>query len=163
MPPWSKTEKTERVCIVCSNNFYTKREAKYCGSRCKDRARVPREINKDQRSQYHKNYWAELSEDKKDHARSMARERSRKLKQWISDYKVEKGCVDCGYNEHPVALDFDHMDGKTSNIANLKSISAVLKEIEKHKCVVRCAICHRIKSYNTKSWIVDKDKKDNKV
>lgn len=45
------------------------------------------------------------------------------------------------------------MEGKTANIANLKSIRAVKEEIERHKCVVRCANCHRIKSWETKSWL----------
>ena len=157
MPPWANVEETEMVCLECSKTFFAKRQAKYCGSQCKNKARGPREINKEHRKNYLKKYHAGLSEDKREHARAMARERSRKLKKWINDYKVEKGCLDCGYKEHPVALDFDHMDGKTSHISNLKSISAVLEEIERHKCVVRCANCHRIKSYNTKAWIVDKE------
>lgn len=91
----------------------------------------------------------------RDKAREGERRRSRDLKDWINNYKVERGCVDCGYRESPYALDFDHMDGKTRNVANLKSIGAVLREVEKHGCVIRCANCHRIKSWQTKTWVVD--------
>lgn len=62
------------------------------------------------------------------------------------------GCIDCGYNAHPAALDIDHMEGKTANISSLKSISSVEAEIARHKCVVRCATCHRIKSWETRTW-----------
>lgn len=56
------------------------------------------------------------------------------------------GCIDCGYNAHPAALDFDHTDGKTANISELRSMKRVMEEIERHSCVVRCANCHRIKT-----------------
>lgn len=56
------------------------------------------------------------------------------------------GCVDCGYNKHPDALDFDHTDGKTRNIGTLRSMKRVLEEIERHKCEVVCANCHRIRT-----------------
>ena len=38
-----------------------------------------------------------------------AKIRSRRF-YWIGKWKVAKGCVDCGYNEHPRALDLDHVD-----------------------------------------------------
>lgn len=78
--------------------------------------------------------------------------RIQNVKKWVSDYKVAAGCVDCGYNAHPAALDFDHMEGKTANISALKSIAAVEAEIARHKCVVRCSNCHRIKSWETRTW-----------
>lgn len=68
-------------------------------------------------------------------------------KQKASDYKLEKGCVDCGYNKNPYALDFDHLDGKSYTISqhlHRKSWASLLKEIS--KCEVRCANCHRIKT-----------------
>lgn len=90
--------------------------------------------------------------DRKGHYNAVANARARAVKKWISDFKINSGCVDCGYRKHPAALDIDHMNGKTKNISSLKSIAAVKAEIERHGCVVRCANCHRIKSWETRTW-----------
>lgn len=102
-----------------------------------------------QERDYHRSYMRTYLSDpkKRAHVNRVANDRIRKVKEWINKYKLSYGCLDCGYRQHAAALDFDHMDGKTSNIANLKSISAVQAEIERHACVVRCANCHRIKSW----------------
>lgn len=75
------------------------------------------------------------------HYRQVRRERVRAI-------KIERGCVDCGYNAHPDALDFDHRPGvvKLFNIAGGSKAGweTILAEIE--KCDVRCANCHRIKT-----------------
>lgn len=84
----------------------------------------------------------------------MQNERAKQVRAWKSAYKMSHGCIDCGYREHPVALDFDHVDGKTLHFNRMKSIRAVQEEIERHNCVVRCANCHRIKTYNTRPWEV---------
>lgn len=34
---------------------------------------------------------------------------------WQDWYKVKKGCAVCGYNKHPRALSFDHLDPTTKN------------------------------------------------
>lgn len=61
--------------------------------------------------------------------------------------KLHSGCVDCGYNEHAVALQFDHIgDDKKANVSNLirsdYAWSTILEEIR--KCEVRCANCHAV-------------------
>lgn len=61
--------------------------------------------------------------------------------------KVESGCLDCGYDERPEALDFDHVRGeKKYSVGRMpgRSDKAIFAEVE--KCVVRCANCHRIKT-----------------
>lgn len=68
--------------------------------------------------------------------------------------KRERGCIDCGYNEHPVALQFDHVgDDKKGNVSNLirsdYSWKTILKEID--KCEVRCANCHAVVTARRKS------------
>lgn len=69
--------------------------------------------------------------------------------QKIDRYKLDKGCIDCGYREHPAALDFDHRDPslKYANIAQMITYSwgAIKRELD--KCDLRCANCHRIKTY----------------
>lgn len=67
----------------------------------------------------------------------------------INQYKLDKGCIDCGYREHPAALDFDHRDPslKYANIAQMITYSWKAIKAELDKCAVRCANCHRIKTY----------------
>lgn len=69
---------------------------------------------------------------------------------WLNKYKVSKGCVRCGYKEHPVSLDFDHIDPTSKNFTiarriDLSTLSVLFSEIR--KCQILCANCHRIKTY----------------
>lgn len=69
-------------------------------------------------------------------------------RQYVEDYKLKHGCVDCGYNAHSAALDFDHLPG-TTKVRDIKSGQhlgwlALLTEIA--KCEVVCANCHRIRT-----------------
>lgn len=72
----------------------------------------------------------------------------------VMTLKLERGCIVCGYNEHPAALQFDHLDPETKNftIANVISggmcISTLLEEIE--KCEVVCANHHAVRTYERK-------------
>lgn len=64
--------------------------------------------------------------------------------------KLASGCVDCGYKENAKALDFDHVRGKKEfNIGDIsqRSVSDERLMVEVAKCDVRCANCHRIKTY----------------
>ena len=60
--------------------------------------------------------------------------------------KVTAGCIDCGFNAHPEALDFDHRPGEIKcfiiTLGYNKSRERVLAEMA--KCDVRCANCHRM-------------------
>ena len=61
--------------------------------------------------------------------------------------KQEMGCIDCGYDVNPVALDFDHVNGvKRFNLAKIAFRGAATIQAELAKCVVRCANCHRIRT-----------------
>lgn len=86
--------------------------------------------------------------------RAGIRARHKSVKAIINTIKTTKGCVDCGYNANPVALDFDHVVGEKSfNIArSVRSmkLERLLSEIA--KCEVRCANCHRIKTSNNEDW-----------
>ena len=66
----------------------------------------------------------------------------------INAYKLERGCMDCGYAVAAVALDFDHRPGeeKLANVANLVTASAERLYAEIAKCDVVCANCHRIRT-----------------
>jgi hypothetical protein len=60
------------------------------------------------------------------------------------------GCIDCGYNGHPMALEFDHKPGskKVKCVGQLARHPwhVVLTEIA--KCDVVCANCHRVRTAN---------------
>ena len=91
---------------------------------------------------------AALRKSKSQSAMRMAR----KKREMLNDIKTKSGCVKCGYNEHPAALDFNHKDPsqKLGNIAE-KAKSWSYKKLldEVAKCEVLCANCHRIHSYET--------------
>jgi hypothetical protein len=67
--------------------------------------------------------------------------------------KLHSGCVDCGYNEHAVALQFDHIgDDKKMNVSDMirsdYSWITIMQEIG--KCEVRCANCHSVMTRDRK-------------
>jgi hypothetical protein len=73
-----------------------------------------------------------------------------KVREKILDFLSKKKCIDCGEND-PIVLDFDHIDRdkKFKSVSQMLcghySFETILKEIE--KCEVRCANCHRRKTY----------------
>ena len=80
------------------------------------------------------------------------REHKQRLRDAVSKIKSEQGCAICGYNKHPAALQFDHLDPTTkefnvgSAVSNSFGWSRIQAEIE--KCRVLCANCHAIHSYD---------------
>lgn len=63
--------------------------------------------------------------------------------------KLESGCVDCGYDKHPRALQFDHVRGeKIENVSRLVLQACSWNRIEAEiaKCEVVCANCHAIRT-----------------
>lgn len=80
------------------------------------------------------------------HARNRARWQAHTAR--LAAIKLAAGCADCGYAEHPHALDFDHRDPSTKSFgiggAWSKSLARVAAEIA--KCDVVCANCHRIRT-----------------
>lgn len=71
---------------------------------------------------------------------------------YVTAYKLERGCADCGYDAHAEALDLDHRDHATKahDVAYLVSTRVawprLLAELE--KCDVVCANCHRVRTYS---------------
>ena len=58
------------------------------------------------------------------------------------------GCVDCGYNAHPAALEFDHLPGADKKfelaLGHSRGVDAIRLELAKCECV--CANCHRVRT-----------------
>lgn len=79
------------------------------------------------------------------------RKRAQSIRDELSAMKLERGCIDCGYNADHRALEWDHIvprnGAPTVGSVVARGRAAAMKEIE--KCVVRCANCHRIKTYKT--------------
>ena len=102
--------------------------------------------NKKEGRIWRRKWWASLSPERKREKLDKANERAKAVRIWIANYKLKKGCQDCGYKKHHSALEFDHVKGKKKiNISFAKSINQAKKEIK--KCEVVCANCHRIRTY----------------
>jgi hypothetical protein len=70
-------------------------------------------------------------------------------KEYVIKYKLEHGCMDCGFNAHHAALQLDHRPG-TVKVRDIKSgqqlgWEALLAEIA--KCDVVCANCHAVRTW----------------
>ena len=103
--------------------------------------------DKEVQRKWRKEWWKSLSTERKREKQDKANNRAKLVREFISEYKITTGCVDCGYNKHSSALDFDHIKGdKELNVCFSKSIAQAKKEIE--KCEVVCSNCHRIRTYN---------------
>lgn len=89
----------------------------------------------------------EINEEKWKSFTPNRRYKHRRRAKWAK-VKCERGCSDCGYDEHPSALDFHHIEPKDkskpiSEMINTSSPEELEKEVE--KCEVLCANCHRLK------------------
>jgi hypothetical protein len=65
-------------------------------------------------------------------------------REYVSILKVEAGCKDCGYDDCPEALEYDHVGVKIGCISEIKRLRKILEEIP--KCDVVCANCHRVRT-----------------
>jgi hypothetical protein len=76
-------------------------------------------------------------------------------KQWVIEYKLSRGCADCGYNEHHAALDFDHRPGtrKVRDIKSGQQLGWDALQDEVAKCDVVCANCHRIRTFRRREVV----------
>ena len=74
--------------------------------------------------------------------------RAAERREWLANYKLERGCELCGFREHAAALDFDHMDRDAKKVGvgmmQMRAWSSIKAEVA--KCRVLCANCHRIES-----------------
>jgi len=128
---------------------------------CKE-TKSPNEFNTNSRKKDGKqNYCKECG--KKAHAayyktnrtsmRAQINERTRRVRaeyrQKVFNYLAAHSCVDCGESD-PIVLEFDHVRGqKLEAVAVLVQQAVAWGRIEAEiaKCEVRCANCHRRKTY----------------
>ena len=69
----------------------------------------------------------------------------KKIKQYIDDYKLSRGCSVCGYSKCARALEFHHNGDKEFGIANAVKNKYGLKRIKREmdKCIILCSNCHK--------------------
>lgn len=71
-----------------------------------------------------------------------------RIRAFLDEYKLSRGCADCGYRQHPAALEFDHIGPKRFEIGGAArtplAISTIMGEIK--QCEVVCANCHRVRT-----------------
>src|ERR1035437_6590034 len=91
------------------------------------------------------------SEASKQHRRAKKKQICEQRHVYVAEYKLGRGCADCGYTKCAAALEFDHRPGeqKLWNIGNWASrsfhgisVEALHREIA--KCDVVCAAPPRI-------------------
>ena len=69
--------------------------------------------------------------------------------------KLSIGCVDCGYREHPEALQFDHVRGtKTSDVCQLLDATWERVTAEIALCEVVCANCHAVRTATRREGVM---------
>lgn len=113
-----------------------------------------REYNRKWRAKnpdYLKEYYTENKEKFRKHNKTNKRRNA----EYIQEAKRDGKCVRCGWNDHPCALDFHHIDpaNKITEIANMIRGGSSIQKIqeEMNKCVLVCANCHRILHHNEKT------------
>jgi len=137
---------TPRICPTCDETFTPKPmgyNAIYCSKRCKNRIHRPHSYTR-------------TKQDVTKYSKHLAscRNSATKVRLWLTEYKLNKGCCDCGYNKNAAALQLDHTAEKRLSISEARSsITRLVNEIESGKCMVRCAVCHAVKTWATKNNI----------
>ena len=64
----------------------------------------------------------------------------------IDAIKTSAGCLDCGWNEWPEALDFDHVPERGEKLFTIgHDFDVALEKLlaEMSKCDIICVHCHR--------------------
>lgn len=84
----------------------------------------------------------------REYQRNYARDLRKKLSVMINEYKLSTGCAKCGYNEHPAALEFDHIipvksEKKRYGVRNKKEYFELINDLNVQ---VLCSNCHSIKT-----------------
>ena len=81
----------------------------------------------------------------RDHLTDYLDRATRTVHQYVTAAKAP-GCRACGYNTHPAALDWHHLDPTTKSFnlsqAPRHQIGKVKRELA--KCILLCANCHRL-------------------
>ena len=146
-------------CTQCRHWFKPKRggyNALYCSRKCKARAATKRPHIRRQRLATSKRSYQRIRLHPERYAQHLrnGRKTQKGIRGWLAEYKLKRGCKDCGYRAHYAALQLDHEGKKSAHIADIRSsVRRLLKEIKTGKCVVRCGNCHAVKTWCEKNGL----------
>lgn len=102
--------------------------------------------SKDKNREYQRKYMSDPIKRRRHLDRQIKYKNRRKA--FVSRVKTFVGCQICGFDSHPAALDFHHID--SSQKENLVSVisrnngTLTKVKLEIRKCIVLCSNCHRI-------------------
>jgi hypothetical protein len=109
-----------------------------------------REKQKEASRRHYAKHRQHVIDKAKEHSKA-ARER---IRTHINTHLKANPCVDCGETD-PIILEFDHItNDKHFNISDAVRHGYSMKKLiaEIAKCEVRCANCHRKKTYERSGW-----------
>jgi len=123
--------------VKCDGTFPRKGHQRFCSPSC--------------RTQHYYDNNPEASKKNKDASSERSKKRKQERREWLNQYKSERGCCKCGFNV-PQALQFNHINPEDKSFQISSRLDAnwdeVLKEID--KCEILCANCHAIHTYENK-------------
>lgn len=99
---------------------------------------------KDCRNQYDRDNYTNKNKNRK---RELVNARKQSNRDFVNQYKAERGCAKCGDKRFYV-LDFHHTSNDKENCVSLMmdyGLERILEEIS--KCEILCANCHREEHY----------------
>ena len=109
--------------------------------------------DKEKRREYQRRYMRKWYRENKEKHIAYVRNRDKKIKDWLKDYKKTLECEECGEN-HPACLDFHHIDPSKKSFSLGRINKFLCKKLIKEeiaKCSVLCANCHRKKHWNERN------------
>ena len=101
-----------------------------------------RRKNSEKLREYRRRWYAR----NKQSAKAAVRQRKRKIRDWLDQYKLTLKCSSCS-ETHPACLEFHHPNPADKEIDVSRAIDwgwstdRTMREI--NKCIVLCANCHR--------------------
>jgi hypothetical protein len=133
------------------NSLYCSKKCKGVSRRVRDRKLRPNVVRLRRRRSY---LHTKQHPDRYDKHLASTRTTQQLARNWLAAYKLSHGCADCGYNAHSAALQLHHTGPKSVEIADARSSIARLQaEIENGKCIVLCANCHSIRTWQQKQLL----------
>lgn len=107
---------------------------------------------KEYQTRYHREVWYPKNKARRLELNYANRTR---VKDIVQKYKLEKGCIDCGYNKFAEALDFDHLKDKKFNISTAYRDNIGWDKVKEEisKCEVVCANCHRVRTASRRQLV----------
>lgn len=103
--------------------------------------------------EYHKKYYKKKKAENPNYYRDKNRKLRDSARKFVVAYLQESSCIDCSFSDYR-ALDFDHRNDKFKDVSEMVvqgyCIERIKEEIE--KCDIRCANCHRIKTFQELSY-----------